>query len=58
MVPNALYGFRYYLAHRNLIWLAAYFILLFSFALEVVHVTRRTMEIAEQARAVLADRDL
>jgi membrane-anchored protein YejM (alkaline phosphatase superfamily) len=57
MVPNALYGFRHYLAHRNLIWLAAYFILLFSFAFLVLHVTRRTVEIVAQAKEVLLQPD-
>jgi uncharacterized membrane protein len=58
MVPNALYGFRQYLSNRNLIWLAAYFILLFSFAFLVVHVTKHTLEIVEQAKELLAQPDL
>jgi NhaP-type Na+/H+ or K+/H+ antiporter len=58
MVPNALYGFRYYLANRNVIWLVAYFVLLLSFAGLVVHVTTRTVEIVQKAREVLDQPDV
>lgn len=55
MIPNSLYGFRQYLVNRNLIWLAAYFILLFSFAVLVVHVTTRTIEIVQKAKEVIEE---
>jgi hypothetical protein len=58
MVPNSLYGFRHYLANRNLIWLAAYFILLFSFAVLVIHVTTRTMDIVQKAKEIVDEPDL
>ena len=58
MVPNALYGFRHYLANRNLLWLIVYFVLLLSFAGLVVHVTTRTLEIVQKAREILDQPDI
>ena len=58
IIPNALYGFRHYLADRNLIWLVAYFILLFSFASLVVHATTRTVQIVQTARELLDQPDV
>jgi hypothetical protein len=55
LIPNSLYGFRQYLANRNLIYLVAYFSLLFVFAFLVIHVTKRTVEIVQSAKEVIAE---
>jgi hypothetical protein len=58
LIPNSLYGFRQYLANRNLIWLVTYFILLFAFAGLVIHVTSRTIEIVQAAKEIIDEPDL
>jgi len=58
LIPNGLYAFRRFLAERNLMWLAVYLIFLFALGFLLVHVTRRTVEIVQASKELLAQPDV
>jgi peptidoglycan/LPS O-acetylase OafA/YrhL len=52
LVPNGVYAFRQFLAHRNLLWLTAYFFFLFLLGYLLLYVSRRTVELVQAAKEV------
>ncbi len=55
VIPNALYAFRQFMADRNKLLLCMYFLFLAILTVLILHVTKRTTELVQDAKNVYLD---
>jgi hypothetical protein len=55
VIPNALYAFRKFLENRNFLLLCVYFGFLILLVVLILHVTKRTTELVQDAKNVYMD---